>query len=690
MKPIVKQILLYLFIFSINISLSQTSITNKDYNVTDDVVKVEVYDYYNTSSRIEYSSISTFQNGFIQKQLNDGAVYIIAGNSDKTYSYSNFNKEFKINNNEYIVFEFAGVKFSCSKNGYKVLKQSPNNLEYQYDLVGKLIHEKYNLTKDNLIEITAPDLWFEIKTYYNKNGQLVRRTKSKSNSIQEEKRYSYDNNGLIEKIIIENFTENSITEKHYEYELDEKGNWIKRIEYEIIPNAFDNKTFSTRKLTYKNGEITGGYLDYNNDNFFSINPAYFEFEHPDDKVKDCISGDCQNGFGKKTFNEKDIYEGNFSVGLMSGKGTYTYANGNKYEGDFKSGYINGQGKLTFANGDVYEGTFFKNQISGLGTYTFKNGDKYVGNWVKGYQDGKCTFYDYKANIKQEAIYKEGKVVEVLNKVAISETNPPNKTGITWTKNAANTEYWLYNNGVLKEGQTFWVGNSLYVHMQQTKELYFLENFKTQTAGPSHAGVLLPFKTINGFWYKNNAGGATAYNNKCEEIKNLEVYKYTTNGIDVLLKGKAESETLLLKNFKTAEVNKIYPSEIYKENTAAQSNKTIEKKELLPEIADCKTQKDEAICLSQKISDEVKAMQAKGNTQSEIDAVIKTKVGVIANYNIELLYNVLMKIDRNELKYLQQSIKSLPQHQQNKIKEFAQKKIDTYTKQQNEYQNRNKN
>ena len=120
-----------------------------------------------------------------------------------------------------------GVTFSAPKKNFKILKQSNNYLEFEYHNGRKIITAKDSLTADNLIEKTIPDLWFVLKSYYNKKGQIVRSLRSKSDVLQEEKNYSYLNNGLLEKISTENYSEALKTEKFYEYENDEKGNWIK-------------------------------------------------------------------------------------------------------------------------------------------------------------------------------------------------------------------------------------------------------------------------------------------------------------------------------------------------------------------------------------------------------------------------------------------------------------------------------
>lgn len=64
-----------------------------------------------------------------------------------------------------------------------------------------------------------------------------------------------------------------------------------------------------------------------------------------------------NGQGKLTFENGDVYEGQFKNGIFNGNGTYKSASGWVYTGQFKNGYADGKGKLTTEGQATYEGTF---------------------------------------------------------------------------------------------------------------------------------------------------------------------------------------------------------------------------------------------------------------------------------------------------------------------------------------------
>jgi hypothetical protein len=114
----------------------------------------------------------------------------------------------------------------------------------------------------------------------------------------------------------------------------------------------------------------------------------------------CVSGDCQNGYGTYKFGDGGLYEGNFQNGLENGNGVLKYPSGSIYKGEFKNGKLFGKGSKKYINGDILEGDFVNDEcISGSyiytsgtkfvgsfsksmpsnGTYIWPNGDKYVGN-----------------------------------------------------------------------------------------------------------------------------------------------------------------------------------------------------------------------------------------------------------------------------------------------------------------------
>ncbi|WP_456460578.1 hypothetical protein [Lutibacter sp.] len=88
-------------------------------------------------------------------------------------------------------------------------------------------------------------------------------------------------------------------------------------------------------------------------------------------IAQCLSGDCNNGYGKKKYKE-GIYEGTFKNELPDGLGVLNYINDNFYFGQFKNG-----------------------KLSGFGSFTWKSGQLHTGKWENGIQHGEGIFNDAK-------------------------------------------------------------------------------------------------------------------------------------------------------------------------------------------------------------------------------------------------------------------------------------------------------
>ena len=71
-----------------------------------------------------------------------------------------------------------------------------------------------------------------------------------------------------------------------------------------------------------------------------------------------------------------------------GFGKLTYSNGNVYQGNWSRNYFNGFGTMNFSNGDSYIGNWIKNSMNGLGKMQYANQGYYNGNWKNNMFHGK--------------------------------------------------------------------------------------------------------------------------------------------------------------------------------------------------------------------------------------------------------------------------------------------------------------
>ena len=83
--------------------------------------------------------------------------------------------------------------------------------------------------------------------------------------------------------------------------------------------------------------------------------------------------DLQNGQGKLTKKNKDVYEGQFKNGEVEGLVIIHYVDGSKFKGNYHNGKRNGSAIEETANGVRFEGNYKDNQRDGKFIERDKNG-----------------------------------------------------------------------------------------------------------------------------------------------------------------------------------------------------------------------------------------------------------------------------------------------------------------------------
>ncbi|MBC8265397.1 MAG: retroviral-like aspartic protease family protein [Flavobacteriales bacterium] len=115
----------------------------------------------------------------------------------------------------------------------------------------------------------------------------------------------------------------------------------------------------------------------------------------------CLSGDCNNGFGVWKYIDKEqkqylIYKGMFENGKYHGKGEITsFSNKNELISRFEGTFVHNQ-----PNEEYYS------------IWTFNNGMKF-----EGFKNGMGTFY-YEDGKYERGLYKDGKLVKVYDRNSI--------------------------------------------------------------------------------------------------------------------------------------------------------------------------------------------------------------------------------------------------------------------------------
>ena len=114
-----------------------------------------------------------------------------------------------------------------------------------------------------------------------------------------------------------------------------------------------------------------------------------EVANPEEPLREVYEGPLvdglREGFGKLTYRDGSVYEGEFANNLPSGNDeTMVFADGRTYQGTFIAGLMQGYGTLEWPNGDVYVGTFNANAITGSGTFYWQESNvTYKGTMENG-------------------------------------------------------------------------------------------------------------------------------------------------------------------------------------------------------------------------------------------------------------------------------------------------------------------
>ena len=87
--------------------------------------------------------------------------------------------------------------------------------------------------------------------------------------------------------------------------------------------------------------------------------------------------------GVQTFNNGDVYTGEFLDGKKHGQGVLTTKSNRMYKGGWKNDVPHGAGINSFPNGKTYEGEYKDGKPIGEGKWIYSDGRTYSGKWING-------------------------------------------------------------------------------------------------------------------------------------------------------------------------------------------------------------------------------------------------------------------------------------------------------------------
>lgn len=116
-----------------------------------------------------------------------------------------------------------------------------------------------------------------------------------------------------------------------------------------------------------------------------------------------------NGKGIFSYENGEIYQGNWKNGLQNGWGTFKDIS-SIYEGLWENGQKT-EGTLKYYEGDIFVGTF-KNGLKECGVLKYKNGDEFGGEFKNGRKFmGVMTFAHtkdvYRGEFNEEGLFHGG-------------------------------------------------------------------------------------------------------------------------------------------------------------------------------------------------------------------------------------------------------------------------------------------
>lgn len=155
----------------------------------------------------------------------------------------------------------------------------------------------------------------------------------------------------------------------------------------------------------------------------------------------CITGNCYDGEGKRSYEDGSLYCGKFLSGRRHGKGQMHYPDGSMFYGNWEYDKKSGEGMSVFADGSEFKGNFLNDEPDGIGIFISADGSM------------------------KKAVFKNGKLIS-CEKIEFEKKNGPYQYGTVLTLGGVYTGWYIRNaaSGVVpqKRGRIRWDDGSIYM------------------------------------------------------------------------------------------------------------------------------------------------------------------------------------------------------------------------------------
>lgn len=103
--------------------------------------------------------------------------------------------------------------------------------------------------------------------------------------------------------------------------------------------------------------------------------------------------------------------GNWKDDLQNGLGKLTKKNGDIYEGEFKNGHVDGNVVIHYADGRKFKGIYRNGKREGACIEVDKEGKRFEGSYRNDAREGRFVEKDRNGQITAKGTYEGGKRIE---------------------------------------------------------------------------------------------------------------------------------------------------------------------------------------------------------------------------------------------------------------------------------------